>query len=84
MPVAAGRHPVATGPSAIQPREGPGGAAVPPPALAAGGLPAGAALARGPHSGSAGEPWDGAALDLLAELGHALSDALDLLRVREG
>ena len=33
---------------------------------------------------SAGETWDQAARDLLAELGHALSDALDLLRVREG
>ena len=33
---------------------------------------------------SAGDTWDEAALDLLAELGHALSDALDLLRVREG
>ena len=33
---------------------------------------------------SAGETWDRAALDLLAELGDALSDALDLLRGREG
>jgi hypothetical protein len=33
---------------------------------------------------SAGETWDTAARDLLAELGDALSDALDLLRVREG
>ena len=32
---------------------------------------------------AAGETWDRAALDLLAELGDALSDALDLLRVRE-
>ncbi len=31
-----------------------------------------------------GETWDEAARDLLAELGDALSDALDLLRVREG
>ena len=33
---------------------------------------------------SAGETWDEVTLDLLTELGHALSDALDLLRVREG
>jgi hypothetical protein len=33
---------------------------------------------------AAGETWDEAARDLLAELGDALSDALDLLRVREG
>ena len=32
---------------------------------------------------SAGDTWDEAARELLAELGHALSDALDLLRVRE-
>ena len=33
---------------------------------------------------AAGETWNQVALDLLAELGDALSDALDLLRVREG
>ena len=33
---------------------------------------------------TASASWDEAALDLLAELGHALSDALDLLRGREG
>ena len=33
---------------------------------------------------TASASWDEAALDLLTELGHALSDALDLLRVREG
>jgi hypothetical protein len=33
---------------------------------------------------SAGETWNEPDLDLLTELGDALSDALDLLRVREG
>ena len=33
---------------------------------------------------AASETWDGAALDLLAELGDALSDALEMVRVREG
>jgi hypothetical protein len=33
---------------------------------------------------AAGASWDGADLNLLTELGHALSDALDLLHVREG